>query len=109
VRKSIERKKENRKRRKNPAAGFLSPTELKQMAGHLGLQTVLTGCSFEEQVILSAIIPDLLRLIRTTGLTDPKTFPHVNIDLTGDGPIISIDRAETAVRPETKTTEESDQ
>lgn len=92
---------ENRKKRKNPAAGFLPVSAMKDMAGRIALDGVLAGCSFEERVILATLLPELLRIIRQTGLPDPKSFPAVNIDITGTGPIISITRPETPVRAET--------
>jgi hypothetical protein len=92
-----------KKSRENPAS-FLPPAEMKRIAGQLVLDAVLAGCSFEEQILLGAIIPELLRIIRSSGLTDPSTFPAVNIDITGSGPVISIQRPETSVRGETTET-----
>ncbi len=57
-------KKNPRKKRPNPAYGLLSET-LGSTAGNLMVNSALVGATLEEKMLVSALIPTFLKIIRS--------------------------------------------
>ncbi len=82
-----------KKRRKNPAFNLPAGAKidfdiapLTSAAADILVSTALRGCTFEEKVLISALIPILVKLLRNAQPTQEEMDKAVERILTGNDP-----------------------